>query len=196
MKVVMIRHAQTEGNLKKQYVGTQDVPLCTQEIETLRKQGRYPNIQRVYASSMCRTMQTAQQLFPKACIFPCDNLREINLGVLENKSCQIKPDLSDWMQPFPGGKSIFQLSQRVTRGMEDSIENEWVQGAEYVIFVMHGVGIMTVLQQFSGKPCPCLFSWYTGNGCAWSFEVNNPCLYSAPLKKLEYHESLKLLTEF
>ena len=109
MKVVMIRHAQTEGNLKKQYVGTQDVPLCTQEIETLRKQGRYPNIQRVYASSMCRTMQTAQQLFPKACIFPCDNLREINLGVLENKSCQIKPDLSDWMQPFPGGGKYFSV---------------------------------------------------------------------------------------
>ena len=37
MKVCLVRHSITKGNLEKRYLGTTDEPLCRQGIELLKE---------------------------------------------------------------------------------------------------------------------------------------------------------------
>ena len=41
MKINLIRHGQTAGNLESRYIGTTDEPLCSAGMEALRSR-RYP----------------------------------------------------------------------------------------------------------------------------------------------------------
>ena len=55
MKCVLIRHGKTAGNLAGRYIGCRtDEPLCPEGIAQLRE-GRYPAVQRVFASPLTMT---------------------------------------------------------------------------------------------------------------------------------------------
>ena len=64
LKLLLIRHGETEGNKLKRYIGKRtDEPLCP-EAESRLEQIDYPAVQAVYASPMLRCTQTARILFP------------------------------------------------------------------------------------------------------------------------------------
>ena len=56
MKIILIRHGMTEGNLKRRYIGTMDEDL----INTDCLKGDYPKCERVVASPLKRCIQTAE----------------------------------------------------------------------------------------------------------------------------------------
>lgn len=49
MRVVLIRHSKTGGNLKGRYIGTTDEPLCEEGIRLLEGK-TYPTAELVYVS--------------------------------------------------------------------------------------------------------------------------------------------------
>ena len=64
LKLILVRHGETQGNKLKRYIGKRtDEPLCP-EAGNMLAQLAYPEVQAVYASPMIRCTQTAGILFP------------------------------------------------------------------------------------------------------------------------------------
>ena len=63
MKVVLIRHSKTAGNLLGRYIGTTDEPLCEEGIRLLENRS-YPAAELVYVSPMKRCRETAALIYP------------------------------------------------------------------------------------------------------------------------------------
>lgn len=63
MRVVLIRHSKTAGNLKGRYIGTTDEPLCEEGIRLLEGK-TYPAAELVYVSPMKRCRETASLIYP------------------------------------------------------------------------------------------------------------------------------------
>ena len=60
MKLTLIRHGLTEGNIRRLYYGAMDLPLLPDGIEALhalRDGGGYPEAERYFTSGMTRTEQ-------------------------------------------------------------------------------------------------------------------------------------------
>ena len=84
MKVYLIRHGATPGNLEKRYVGTTDEPLTKDAVTALKKlRVRYPIPVQVVTSPLKRCMQTASLLFPGIPSECCDGLKECDFGRFE-----------------------------------------------------------------------------------------------------------------
>ena len=61
MKLTLLRHGITEGNRRRLYYGSTDLPLLQEgweALEDLRAQGGYPTATLFYTSGMIRTEQT------------------------------------------------------------------------------------------------------------------------------------------
>ena len=61
MKLTLIRHGLTEGNIRRLYYGAMDLPLLPDGIEALhalRDGGGYPEAEQYFTSGMTRTEQT------------------------------------------------------------------------------------------------------------------------------------------
>ena len=76
MKIILIRHGMTEGNLKRRYIGTTDEDL----INTDCLKGDYPKCERVVASPLKRCIQTAEYIYPNVDIEICDKLKAWRSG--------------------------------------------------------------------------------------------------------------------
>ncbi len=116
MKIVLIRHGSTEGNLKRRYIGSTDEPLCAEGIREVLMNaacGIYPPAKRVYTSPMKRCIQTAELIYGDMDPVVCDELRECDFGRFEGKNyMELSGDAeyqawidSGGMLIFPGGES-------------------------------------------------------------------------------------------
>ena len=88
VKLVFIRHGETESNLKHRYLGKTDEELSQVGIFKLNEQkkaGIYPQVDRLYTSPMKRCIQTADIIYPgiKKCVIR--EWEEIDFGVFEGK---------------------------------------------------------------------------------------------------------------
>ena len=105
----LIRHAKTEGNLKKKYIGITDEPI----INGTRADKKYPEADIVISSPMRRCIETAELIYPGIKPKIYDGLAETNFGKFENRSYDdLKDDplYKEWLAssgtlPFPGGES-------------------------------------------------------------------------------------------
>ena len=119
MKIILIRHGMTEGNLKRRYIGTTDEDL----INTDCLKGDYPKCERVVASPLKRCIQTAEYIYPNVDIEICDKLKECDFGDFENKSYEDlkdNPDYQKWLDsngelPFPNGDTHEEFKNRCKR---------------------------------------------------------------------------------
>ena len=80
LKLILVRHGETQGNKLKRYIGKRtDEPLCP-EAGNMLAQLAYPEVQAVYASPMIRCTQTAGILFPGKKLTIIDELAECDFG--------------------------------------------------------------------------------------------------------------------
>ena len=64
LKLILIRHGETQGNKLKRYIGKRtDEPLCP-EAGNMLAQLAYPEVQAVYASPMIISIVTISPFFP------------------------------------------------------------------------------------------------------------------------------------
>lgn len=171
MKIVLIRHGKTEGNIKKRYIGKTDEPLC----ETASLCLAYPECDAVIASPMKRCLQTAEFIYPDNKVKICPDLRECDFGDFENKSYE---DLKDnrkyieWLNsggtlPFPNGEAHSEFVERCVKGFQDVLRPEY----KSVAYVIHGGTIMAIMQSLFGGD---FYDYQLSNGSmvVFNYDIN------------------------
>lgn len=86
-----IRHGLTEGNLRRWYYGSTDIPLAPEgfaALESLRDAGIYPELGDAdcYTSGMLRTEQTFQTIYGDVPHKALPLMKEMNFGTCECKT--------------------------------------------------------------------------------------------------------------
>lgn len=179
MRILLIRHGKTAGNLEKRYIGRTDEPLCQAGIEELQ-QNRFPDCDVVVSSPMQRCLQSAKILFPSKKIHVCDAFRECDFGDFEGRNyaeLNGDPRYQAWIDSgglmrFPNGEAPADFRARCCCGFRQ-ITNEYT-GADRVAMVVHGGTIMAILSQFA-IPQRDYYDWMTANAHGWL------CDYSAQI---------------
>lgn len=172
MRVCLIRHGKTAGNLEHRYVGTTDEGLTAEAVEELKEnRDRYPIPDCVFSSPLKRCIQTAELLFPGMQPEILSGLRECDFGSFEYKNYQELQENTDyqaWIDsngtlPFPGGESREEFIRRCAAAFEEGCRKAEQNGCHYPAFVVHGGTIMAVLDCFS-MPHRDYFDWQVKNG--------------------------------
>ena len=89
MKLYVVRHGESENNLKKLYTGWFDAHLTDEGIDQARRAGTLIegiNFDRVFSSDLLRAVATAKAVLPDRVPELTPLLREISVGRLENIS--------------------------------------------------------------------------------------------------------------
>lgn len=129
-KLILIRHGQTDWNLKKRYLSLTDIDLNEEGLRQaakLRRRLRKENIHKVYSSDARRTLHFAGIAFKGIPIEEAPELREINFGVFEGltyrKIMEKYPEIyTRWLdKPFgvviPKGESLSDFRKRVKKAL-------------------------------------------------------------------------------
>lgn len=171
MKLNLIRHGKTAGNLKKRYIGTTDEPLCEEGKTALRKK-EFPATDIVIASPMKRCIETAKLIYPDKTPVIYEGLRECDFGSFEGKNyleLSNNPDYQSWIDSggthcFPGGESPKEFKYRCIRAFEEAVRA--YSFAESLTFVVHGGTIMSILEKYS-RPRKTYYDFQVENGCGY-----------------------------
>ncbi len=150
-KLILIRHGQTEWNLKKRYCGFIDLELNKNgrmQAGKLHKKMRRQSIHKVYASDRKRAVQTAGIVFKKQRIEMMPDLREIHFGVFEglnhDEILEKYPDIyKKWLKdPYnvtiPKGESLAKFKKRVVSAIKKIVKEN---SGKTVAVVCHGGAI-------------------------------------------------------
>ena len=92
MRIFLLRHGLTEGNIHRRYNGRTDEPLCQQGILQAQAAGILENMSYVYVSPMQRAVQTAKICFPNAQMHIIEDLREMDFGDFEGRTADEMAD--------------------------------------------------------------------------------------------------------
>ena len=168
MKVIMIRHGQTEGNLHHAYIGCRtDEPLCAQGVAALT--GKHcPAAEKVYASPMKRCVETAQLLYQQTETEIVDDFRECDFGAFEGLNYHQlngRADYQAWIDSggeaaFPGGESRAEFAARCARAYEKIMAG---QTDGDCAIVAHGGTIMAIMERYA-RPAGSYFDFQVRNG--------------------------------
>lgn len=193
MKIMLIRHGITPGNLRKAYNGTTDEHLAPEgrlQLEEMKAGHTYPRPEVLYVTPLQRTWESAEILFPGQEQIVVDGLRELDFGEFEEKNYEELKDIpayQEWLAsngtlPFPGGEDLYSFQARCKKAFLEVMaeyENTASAGGDSVnrlteadgectdermlAFVVHGGTIMAVMSAL-GVPEQEYFSFMSGNG--------------------------------
>lgn len=185
LKVFLIRHGKTQGNIEKRYIGTTDEPLLPESVEMLKSKS-YPKVDHVYSSPLKRAIETARAIYPKLEPIIVEGLKECDFGDFENKNyieLADSNDYSSWVSsngtlPFPKGESHEGFKNRCTKAFLDiindnkSIDKYTENAVENVVgIIAHGGTIMSILEQLSTEK-RSFYDWSTENGEGYECSIN------------------------
>lgn len=148
MKIYLIRHGATRGNLEKRYVGSTDEAVLESERQKLENTGRmlrqdradagedikgaHREEFRVFVSPMKRCRETAELLFPGVRQTVVEAFRECDFGRFEYRNYRELDGDSDYQRfldtcgesGFPGGETREEFCRRVELGFRQLMEEE------------------------------------------------------------------------
>lgn len=195
MKLTLIRHGITEGNLKRWYYGGVDIPLAPEgeaALRELRSTHVYPTAPRYYTSGMLRTEQTFSILYGDAPHTAVPGLREMHFGIWEKRSYEDLKDDSAYQawcsgdmehNVCPGGESFAQVYQRVGEAIQPILERN-----EDAVCVVHGGVIAFLLKRWFPTDLAHTYERTPepGYGCQVTFENGVPLSFvSVPFPNFE-----------
>lgn len=172
MKVVLIRHGETQGNLQKRYIGITDESLCSKGKENIEELAeKYPRAGSLFVSPMKRCIETAKIIYPNQNYEICQDLRECDFGEFENKNYleltnhekYKKWIASNGIMPFPGGENPQDFKRRCIAEFEKRLRQ--IKEGD-VSFVIHGGTIMSILEAYV-VPSKTFYQWHLKNGEAY-----------------------------
>lgn len=164
MLIYLLRHGLTQDNQEKRYQGRRDVPLCPQGLAQLRRADFAPKT--VMITSLQRTRQTAEVLFPDAELVVADGLKEMDFGVFEGRNyreMEHDPRYRAWVETgcegrCPGGESKAEFCQRVCTAFAALVDAALAAGEPQLVIVAHGGTQMAALERFA-VPHKNYYSW-------------------------------------
>ncbi len=168
MRMILIRHGQTAGNLRHAYIGAKtDEPLCELGRQALARM-EYPEAAHVFTSPMRRCVETAQMIYPEAEPEIVEAFRECDFGEFEGLSyaeLNGRADYQAWIDsggdlPFPGGESRVEFAARCVEGYERLL-SRGLDGD--CALVVHGGTIMAIMEACA-RPERGYFEYQVRNG--------------------------------
>lgn len=184
MKLVVMRHGQTDYNREHRYTGTTDLPLNDTGIQQARDAGQAPSVKFAFVSPLSRARQTARLCFPNAEQRIVDGLREIDFGAFEGKNADdMKNDesylswhASEWRLAPPGGQSRGEHQCIVLAATERIIQEQEAAEAPFALIVAHGgvaMAIFDALVPEEQKEGRRYFDWNPGNCGLFNADVSH-----------------------
>lgn len=175
MKINLIRHGRTAGNLESRYIGVIDEPLCAEGIPELSARD-YPVCQVVICSPMKRCLQTAGLIYPDKTPAVYEDLRECDFGAFEGQSpreLSDNPFYQKWIDSngtlaFPGGEKPEDFK---SRSCAEFLRAVCEHPFEELSFVVHGGTIMSIMERFC-VPKRGYFDFRVNNGCGYRVEFD------------------------
>ena len=172
MKIILIRHAKTQGNLEKRYIGRTNEPLCGEgmaQAAALGESGKLPRPIALIVSPYMRCTQTAGILYPGMDYEISDDLRECDFGIFEGKTHDellSNNEYTAWLstgclRDIPGGESVTEFKRRCCSAFMEAVRNNPDDAT--IAFVIHGGCIMAIREHFSRPPKE--FQEYYVNNC-------------------------------
>lgn len=132
-KLILIRHGETDFNVKGIYTGWLEAKLTPLGINQGKKIGSFlkrENINAIYSSPLKRSLKTAQLVFPKKEIVTDALLKEIDCGDFSGRNRPWVFDkfpsmasIIDNLTFYPNGESIKEFSKRVELFLEKLPKN-------------------------------------------------------------------------
>lgn len=163
-KVIVIRHCEAEGNIKRVFQGHINAAISEngqKQLDLLRLRCRNMPIDVIYTSPLQRAYATAEAVnsFRQVPVHICDDLIEINGGVWEGKKWADLPalypeDARIWnMEPHKfapeNGEPMRHVYERMKRAVTEIVLQN--QGKQICI-TSHGCAIRNLLCWAMGKP--------------------------------------------
>lgn len=179
VEIVLIRHGKTEGNKEKRYIGRTDQPLSEEGIAGIKENlGRYPSVEKVYASSMKRTRQTAELIYPGQAPELVDGLREMDMGVFEGKNhaeLKNRPSYILWVATrgkisIPGGESMKDFGKRTMDAFTQVLGDMQAEGIKRSAVVAHGGTIMSIVSQLADDD---YYKYMVNNGAGFRLTLDD-----------------------
>ena len=179
VEIVLIRHGKTEGNKEKRYIGRTDQPLSEEGIAGIKENlGRYPSVEKVYASPMKRTRQTAELIYPGQAPELVDGLREMDMGVFEGKNhaeLKNRPSYILWVATrgkisIPGGESMKDFGKRTMDAFTQVLGDMQAEGIKRSEVVAHGGTIMSIVSQLADD---YYYKYMVNNGAGFRLTLDD-----------------------
>ncbi len=165
MKLIMVRHGETEWNKQGRFLGHWDIDLNSRGVAQARETAQAViqwKHKAVYSSPLRRTMQVAEEisLLGGAPVVPTPGLMELGLGDLEGvtgEEMRLRwPEIyAAWRDhpeavAMPGGESLAGLQERAWNSVLE-LEQDRSED-EYLILVSHNFAIRAVIGKLLGMP--------------------------------------------
>lgn len=183
MKLILIRHAETEANVQSLNQGQSDSPLTAHGREQARilaeKLGERP-ITRVFTSDLARSLATLEPYraaHPEVPVTVTAELREQNMGDFEMspyrsvlKAAKAAGEEIYRYRP-KNGERIKDREDRVLRFLHGFLE-EYRETEEVIVFFTHGGPIIDICLSLLNMPGKNYADFKHGNACCSLLEVN------------------------
>jgi broad specificity phosphatase PhoE len=198
MKIYLVRHGQSVGNVKNLWYGSSDLPLTDLGREQARQAGeklRDVSFSACYASPLIRAHDTAKLVMEgrNRPIYIVSDLEQQHMGLIEPKSVpQIKeedPDffgalMADWVHITPPEGEPFDtgLAPRVAKVLDELVEK-----GEDCLIVAHNGPLVFALSYLLGLPIEAAGRFYLKQGCFSMVEIDKDAIYNPSHALLRYY---------
>lgn len=162
MRLLLVRHGDTEFNSSRKFMGCSDIDLSPEgrnQIERLRDYLAGDKIDAIYASDLSRTITTANILNNNRglVVIPCPELREMDYGVCEgltfNEINESYPEVAkkcayfDVSLEFPEGETFEDFAKR-TIAFLDRLKTH--KTSDTILVVSHNGPLKNLICHFLG----------------------------------------------
>lgn len=175
MRLIFVRHGETEENKAKIVQGHKPGKLSAQGLEQARNAAarlKDETIDVIYSSDLDRCVKTTAEIarFHKAEIIYTPEIRERCLGIYEGKRRELLGDLKRESPDFKpeNGESLEELSKRAAKFMEKVIAKH---KSGTVLISSHGGFIRVAIARLKGMPLEEALKTDLGNTAVCIFEI-------------------------
>lgn len=184
MKILIIRHGESEADLLDVHEGRADFPLTEKGVQQAEKMAQYvhkhfPELEEVYASPLKRAAKTAEILSETVNI-PLtfkDDLMEMDNGKLKGLSREEarrrfpEPKNRALHEPIPGGESLIEFRARAEKVFSEIMKDAREKDRSFIGIVSHGGTISQIFHHLFNLPYR-KYGFYTGDTGMHLIEVS------------------------
>ncbi len=177
MRVTLIRHGKTRGNIERRFCGCRtDEPLTEEGRSALKCIDGAAEDSLIFVSPMLRARETAGILFPGRDLIEVDELKEMDFGIFEphnHEELDGNPDYQAWIDSggtmqVPGGESMKSFVQRTMTGLAKAVKHASSNDTDEIYIVAHGGTIMSVMGALTHLN---YYDFLVENGCGFTFDL-------------------------
>lgn len=178
IRIALIRHSITKGNLEKRYIGTTDESLCKVGIDLIKSKS-FPLVEAVYCSPLVRCIETAKLIYKDIEPIIYKDLRECNFGLFENKNyidLEGNIQYQKWIDSngtlnFPEGESPEEFRNRSVKTFDEIVKDIFQRNIKSSAMIVHGGTIMAILDKYS-FPHKDFYNWQVKNCEGFIIEID------------------------